>query len=117
MYNDVQWVVVDEVDTLLQEGYVEHLDRILQPLLGIRQTRKGSKPLNFVFVSATVGKDVQRAIQKFFPVRVPHFVLLVSCVLTCCWARELARCSPPPLAPSRPRSSRSSCPPVVMTKN
>ena len=91
MYNDVEWVVLDEVDTLLQEGFVEHLDRILQPVLvccrspscqsmcfelltseicqGIRQSRKGARPLNFVFVSATVSKEVLRSIQKNFPVR------------------------------------------------
>ncbi|KAG2501843.1 hypothetical protein HYH03_000341 [Edaphochlamys debaryana] len=60
-YRDVQWLVIDEADTVFEQGWGAEVAQILAPLR--------SKPggCHVLLVSATLTKAVQRAIRELVP--------------------------------------------------
>ncbi|GIL63481.1 hypothetical protein Vafri_17533 [Volvox africanus] len=60
-YRDIRWLVVDEADTVFGQGWGEEVAAILAPL------RSKPDPAHVLLVSATITKQVQRAIRELVP--------------------------------------------------
>jgi len=60
-FSEVQYVVIDEVDTMVDEGFLEDLKKILVPIWS------NSKPVQFICASATVSNAVKELLADRFP--------------------------------------------------
>eukprot|EP00798_Chlamydomonas_sp_ICE-L_P028651 gene28651-31821_t len=60
-YIDIQWLVIDEADSMFSEGWGEELQEIIAAL------KKKPEPSNFVLVSATMAKPIKNLIGAEFP--------------------------------------------------
>lgn len=60
---DVQFLVIDEADTMFEGGFAGDLEAVIAPLVA----RRGAPPLAGVLVSATMSRDVQRLAERAFP--------------------------------------------------
>eukprot|EP00892_Ulva_mutabilis_P012335 jgi/Ulvmu1/9474/UM052_0043.1 len=60
---DVQYLVIDEADTMFDGGFAADLDAVIAPL----SQRRGVPPLAGVLASATMTRDVQRLAETAFP--------------------------------------------------
>ncbi|KAL6757569.1 P-loop containing nucleoside triphosphate hydrolase protein [Haematococcus lacustris] len=60
-YRDVQWLVIDEADTIFAEGWGQELGEILTPL------RAKTNPASVMLVSATMTKPIKRLLASQFP--------------------------------------------------
>lgn len=60
---DVQFLVIDEADTMFEGGFAGDLEAVIAPLAA----RRGAPPLAGVLVSATMSRDVQRLAERAFP--------------------------------------------------
>ncbi|KAG2448645.1 hypothetical protein HYH02_006532 [Chlamydomonas schloesseri] len=60
-YRDIQWLVVDEADTVFEQGWGAEVAQIMAPL------RAKPQPAHVLMVSATLTKKVQKAITELVP--------------------------------------------------
>lgn len=60
---DVQYLVIDEADTMFDGGFAADVDAVIAPLTA----RRGAPPLAGVLVSATMTRQVQRLAETAFP--------------------------------------------------
>ncbi|KXZ44227.1 hypothetical protein GPECTOR_71g588 [Gonium pectorale] len=60
-YRDIRWLVVDEADTVFEQGWGPEVASILAPL------RTKPQPANVLLVTASLAKPVQRAIRELVP--------------------------------------------------
>jgi len=65
---DIRFLVMDEADTLFKEDFFEEVKQIIEPIR--RKTLSSEFGRQFITVSATLPKDITRAIDKTFPVGV-----------------------------------------------
>eukprot|EP00897_Mesotaenium_endlicherianum_P005549 jgi/Mesen1/5021/ME000025S04420 len=65
-YKDVKYVVLDEADTMFDEGFGVDLRKLLQPLR-TRAKLPGDPGFQTILVTATITKAVQRLLDEEFP--------------------------------------------------
>ena len=65
-YSGLQYLVIDESDTLLKKGFEE--DTTENILLPAKNILKSNQKVQFVFSLATYSKEVQSFVDKEFPV-------------------------------------------------
>lgn len=63
-YGDVQFVVLDEADTMLDRGFGPEVSQILD---AVRSKQRAGDPARCILVSATMSKPVKRLITEQFP--------------------------------------------------
>lgn len=66
---DIRFLVLDEADTLFKEDFVDEIKQIVNPIQ--KRPDVGDYPRQFITASATLPKDITKAIDKMFPVRQP----------------------------------------------
>lgn len=61
-FGDIKFLVLDEADTMFEQGFGEEMKRLIQPIQNLKKSaqEKGEDPPQIVLVSASFTSKVRR---------------------------------------------------------